>query len=147
MHHASRQRASQARGSTILSATFIHLLRCLMTSETLQTSRNSYANMIMNRYPGLPGGTSGKEPTCQCSGCRRRGCDPGVRKIPWRRAWKPTPVLWPGESHGQRSRVGYVHRVVSHNFAHVNPTHRTENTAALAPRDTGRNSQIQRVLP
>ena len=22
-------------------------------------------------------------------------------------AWQPTPVLWPGESHGQRNLVGY----------------------------------------
>ena len=22
-------------------------------------------------------------------------------------AWQPTPVFWPGESHGQRSLVGY----------------------------------------
>ena len=29
------------------------------------------------------------------------------RKIPWRWAWQPTPVFWPGESHGQRSLVGY----------------------------------------
>ena len=28
---------------------------------------------------------------------------PGVRKIPWRRKWLPTPALLPGESHGQRS--------------------------------------------
>ena len=28
-----------------------------------------------------------------------------VRKIPWRRAWQPTPVFLPGESHGQRSLV------------------------------------------
>ena len=28
-------------------------------------------------------------------------------KIPWRRAWQPTPVFLPGESHGQRSLVGY----------------------------------------
>ena len=28
------------------------------------------------------------------------------RKIPWRRAWQPTPVLLPGETHGQRSLVG-----------------------------------------
>ena len=27
--------------------------------------------------------------------------------IPWRRQWKPTPVLLPGESHGGRSLVGY----------------------------------------
>ena len=38
-----------------------------------------------------------------------------VRKIPWRRAWQPTPVFLPGESHGQRSLVGYRpqgHRVI-----------------------------------
>ena len=27
--------------------------------------------------------------------------------IPWRRAWQPTPVSLPGESHGQRRLVGY----------------------------------------
>ena len=32
--------------------------------------------------------------------------DPWVRKIPWRRTWQPTPVFWPGESHGQRRLVG-----------------------------------------
>ena len=26
---------------------------------------------------------------------------PWIRKIPWRRAWQPTPVFLPGESHGQ----------------------------------------------
>ena len=30
-----------------------------------------------------------------------------VKKIPWRRAWKPTLVFLPGESHGQRSLLGY----------------------------------------
>ena len=29
--------------------------------------------------------------------------DPWVRKIPWGRAWQPTLVFLPGESHGQRS--------------------------------------------
>ena len=38
---------------------------------------------------------------------RRPGFDPWVRKIPWRRKWQPTPVYLPGESHGQRSLVGY----------------------------------------
>ena len=33
--------------------------------------------------------------------------NPWVRKILWRRAWQPTPVLLPGESHGQRSLAGY----------------------------------------
>ena len=36
--------------------------------------------------------------------------DPGVGKIPWRRAWQPTPVFLPGEFHGQRSLAGYSPR-------------------------------------
>ena len=43
----------------------------------------------------------------QCRSLRRYGLDPWVTKIPWRRAWQPTPVFLPGESHGQRSLVGY----------------------------------------
>ena len=46
----------------------------------------------------------GKESACQC---RRHRFDPWVRKIPWRRKWRPTPVFLPGKSHGQRSLVGY----------------------------------------
>ena len=53
------------------------------------------------------GGTSGKEPICQCRRCKRCGFDPWVGKIPWRRAWQPTPAFLPGESHGQRSLAGY----------------------------------------
>ena len=30
-----------------------------------------------------------------------------VRKIPWRRKWRPTPVFLPGKSHGWRSLAGY----------------------------------------
>ena len=52
---------------------------------------------------GMPGG---KEPTCQCRRPKRCGFSPWVRKIPWKRAWQPTPVFLPGESHGQRSLVG-----------------------------------------
>ena len=35
------------------------------------------------------------------------GFHPWVGKIPWRREQLPTPVFFPGESHGQRSMVGY----------------------------------------
>ena len=55
----------------------------------------------------LPRWCSGKEPTCQCRRHKRRGFDPWVRKIPWRRKWQPAPVFLPGEPHGQRSLVGY----------------------------------------
>ena len=35
------------------------------------------------------------------------GFDPWAGKIPWKREQLPTPVFWPGESHGQRSLAGY----------------------------------------
>ena len=38
---------------------------------------------------------------------RGPGFDPWVGNIPWMRKWLPTPVLLPGDSHGQRSLVGY----------------------------------------
>ena len=43
-----------------------------------------------------------------CLQCGRPGFHPWVGKILWRRAWQPTPVFLPGESHGQRSLVGYT---------------------------------------
>ena len=55
-------------------------------------------------YSGLLWWLSGKEAACQC---RRHGFDPWVRKIPWRRKWKPISVFLPEKSHGQRSLVGY----------------------------------------
>ena len=47
---------------------------------------------------------SGKESAYQC---RRHGFHPWIGKIPWRRTWQPTAVLFPGESHGQRTLAGY----------------------------------------
>ena len=40
-----------------------------------------------------------------------------ITKIPWNRAWQPTPVFLSGESHGQRSLAGYSlwSRRVAHN--------------------------------
>ena len=53
---------------------------------------------------GFPGG---KEPTCQCRRHKRHGFKPWIGKMPWRRAWQPTPVFLPGESRGQGSLAGY----------------------------------------
>ena len=47
---------------------------------------------------GFPGGTSGKEPACQFRRHKRYRFDLWVGKIPWLRAWQPTPVFLPGES-------------------------------------------------
>ena len=55
----------------------------------------------------------------QCRRYRRHRFDPWVGKIPWRRKWQPTPVLLPGESHGQRRPAGCSPQGcrVGHNWA------------------------------
>ena len=35
---------------------------------------------------------------------------PAVGKIPWRKAWQPTPIFLPRKSQAQRSMVGYSSR-------------------------------------
>ena len=60
----------------------------------------------MNSW-GSPGGVSGKEPAWWCRS--HKGCrfNPWVWKILWRRTWRHSPVFLAGESHAQRSLVGY----------------------------------------
>ena len=48
-----------------------------------------------------------REPACQCPRHKRCRFNPWVGKIPWRRAWQPTPVFLPGKSHGQRILASY----------------------------------------
>ena len=38
---------------------------------------------------------------------KKKKKDEEEEKVPWRRKWQPTPIFWPGESHGQRSLAGY----------------------------------------
>ena len=52
----------------------------------------------------FPGGSGDKSISLQCS---RHEFDPWVGKIPWRRKWKPTPVLMAEKFHGWRTLVGY----------------------------------------
>ena len=60
-------------------------------------------SFLFNGFKSFPGGSVGKRVLQR----RRPGFDPRVGKIPCRSAWQPTPVFLPGESHGQRSLVGY----------------------------------------
>ena len=55
-------------------------------------------------HTGFPGGTSGKESTCQY---RRLRFNLWVGKIPWRRKWLPTPLFLPGKFQGLRRLVSY----------------------------------------
>ena len=57
---------------------------------------------------GFPDGAGGiKNPSASAGDLKRHDFDPWIGKIPWRRAWQPTPVFLPGESDGQRSLAGY----------------------------------------
>ena len=53
---------------------------------------------------GFPGGSVSKESSCNVG---EQGSIPGWGRSSGGRAWQPTPVFLPGESHGQRSLVGY----------------------------------------
>ena len=68
-------------------------------------------NRMTNTFTcaGFPRCISGKEPACQCRRHERHGFYPWIGRIPWRRAWQPTLVFLPGESHGQM--LAAVHRV------------------------------------
>ena len=48
-----------------------------------------------------------KNPPANAKDVRNVISTPGSGRHPWRRAWQPTLVLLSGESHGQRSLVGY----------------------------------------
>ena len=108
----------------------------------------SINNHISDLISGLPGSSQVKNPSAmsiitsltslqaclvahrwrihqQCRSHRRCGFDPCVGKIPWRRAWQPTPVFLPGESL-QRSLEGYIPRGsqrVWHNWSYLAHLH------------------------
>ena len=65
-------------------------------------------HMYIHIY-GFPGGTSGKEITCQCRRHKRLGFNPWVGKILWRRTWQPTLVFLPGESHKSDMTDTYIY--------------------------------------
>ena len=55
----------------------------------------------------LPKGSVGKESTDNAGDKGNAGLIPGSGRSPGGRKWQPTPVFFPGESHGQRSLAGY----------------------------------------
>ena len=69
--------------------------------SSLPRNRTQVSRIAGRRLPSEP------PTTCQFRRPKRHRLDLWVRKIPWRRAWQPTAVFLPGESHGQRSLVGY----------------------------------------
>ena len=68
----------------------------------------------------VPRWCSGKESVCQCGRCRFY---PWLRKIPQRGAWRPIPVFFLGESHGQRSLAAIVDGVAESDMTEYTHTH------------------------
>ena len=78
------------------------------SSSQFQDSETGHKVSLCPLYcHNFPCGTGDKEPACQCRRHKKLGLSPWVGKIPCRRAWQPTPVFLPGESHEQRRLVGY----------------------------------------
>ena len=56
---------------------------------------------------GFPGGSVGKESTCNAADAGSHEFSPRDGKILWKRAWQHTPEFLSGDFHGQRSLAGY----------------------------------------
>ena len=74
---------------------------------------------------GLSRWLDSKEPACQWQKHKTCGFDPGVGKIPWRRAWQPTPVFsrripWTEEP-GKLQSIGLQR--VPHDWSHLAHMH------------------------
>ena len=63
--------------------------------------------MYLDTCLGFPGDSLVKNPPANAGDSRDAGSIPGSGTSSWRRAWQPTPVFLPGESHGQKNLVGY----------------------------------------
>ena len=87
-------------------ASFLFYCMSSWTTSFRASSLNSTSKSSPQKLPFLSRWCRGKESAYQCRRHKRCGFDPWVRKIPWRRKGQPTPVYFPGKSHGQRSLSG-----------------------------------------
>ena len=78
---------------------------------------------------------SDKESTCQWRRYKRHGFSAWVKKMPWRRKWKPAPVLLPRKFHKQRSLVGLCifHRLWNCKELDVTEHTHTHSTFSIGP--------------
>jgi len=86
------------------SKTFYFLYKTIHPQRSFRKLNFLKTFTLMQCFMGFPRWLSAKESTCQ-----RRRCsfNPWVRKIPWWRKWKLSPVFSPGKSHAQRNLVNY----------------------------------------
>ena len=109
-----RQLTVSDSASQCLHLCSIHGLACVhpapvaLSPEALSSPVRIFLLSLSTFFPeGLPQWFSGKESTCSVGAIGDVGSIPGLGRSLRRRAWQPTPVFLPRESHGQRSLVGY----------------------------------------
>ena len=90
---------------------FTSIINSQFNLTTKTNRKDSLKLMLCIKSVGFPGGASGKEPTCQCKRQRRCGFSAWAGKVPWRRAWQPTPLFLPGESPWTKPWRATVHGV------------------------------------
>ena len=98
-------------GSSAFSKTSLNIWK-FTVHILLKPDLENFEHYFASMWWLFPGGSEGRV-SLQCG---RPRFDPWVGKIHWRRKWQPTPVFLPGESHGWRSLVGYIHRVAKSDF-------------------------------
>ena len=96
---------SQPARNQLLGEAWVARGRGMRISDRVPTAFFTAKYTILSLLRGDTGLVVKNSPAS--AGDMRLELDPWVGRIPWRRAWQPTPVFLPGESHGQRSLAGY----------------------------------------
>ena len=86
-----------------LRSYFVEVWNSVQNSSTLKVQS---VKLILSlcHFLGFTGVSDGKESACNV---KRPTFDPWVGKILRRREWQSTPVVLPGEFHGERRLAGY----------------------------------------
>ena len=90
----------------------IDILKCSIHFHTTvlqiiyQTQHLIKYDLMLNNNLGFPGGAVVQNLPANTGD--DMSSSPGSGKIPWSKLWQPTAVSLPGETHGQRSLVGYT---------------------------------------
>ena len=112
-----------------------HELRNSRNAFPLCSQQNGWHTMCsIHIYGASQVGLSGKEPTCQCRRRKRQGFDPWVRKIPWKRAWQPTPVFLLENPMDKGAWWAIVHRVAESDMTEATQQAAGRNTHLLIER-------------
>ena len=90
------------------------------------------------------GGTSSKDLPAN-TGDKRQRFNPCIGRIPWR-AWQPTPVFLPEETHGRRRLVGYrpQRHKVGHDWSDWARTHQTHSKSCTIETTLGSQPPVRK---